>query len=299
MAAQIIDGKKVAEELREWLAVRVGQLKTRGIVPGLTAVLVGDNAASASYVRSKKTAAAKIGINSSVIELPATIKQAELDSIIDRLNIDRSVHGYIVQLPLPKHLNVAHTINRILPSKDADCFHPENVGLMTLGRPRFLPATPAGIIELLRYYHISTSGAEVVVLGRSDIVGRPLSIMLSQKSQHGNATVTVCHTGTRNLSEHARRADILIAAMGRPNTVTAEIVKPGAVVIDVGTNRVSDPTIEKGYRIVGDVDFPAVSEVAGYITPVPGGVGPMTVAMLLANTVTAAELAASPNKQLL
>jgi len=291
MAAQIIDGKKVAEHFRAQLAARVEALSARGVIPGLTAVLVGDNPASASYVKSKKIAAAKIGINSNVIELPATIEQTELDAVIDRLNADPSVHGYIVQLPLPPHLSVDRTIQRIAPHKDADCFHAENVGLLALGHPRFLPATPAGIVELLRFYAIEISGADVVILGRSDIVGRPLSILLSIKSPTGNATVTVCHTRTKNLAEHTRRADILVAAMGHPDTVTARMVKPGAVVIDVGTNRVSDSTAEKGYRLVGDVNFPAVSEVAGWITPVPGGVGPMTVTMLLANTVTAAELA--------
>jgi len=291
MGLTIIDGKKVAAELRTRLAERVEKLKAQGITPGLTAVLVGEDPASASYVRAKKRAAAKIGINSNVVELRADITQSELDAVIDRLNADGSVHGYIVQLPLPDQLNVEQTINRILPAKDADCFHPENVGLLTLGRPRFLPATPGGIVELLRYYDIPTCGAEVVVLGRSDIVGRPLSIMLSQKVAAGNATVTVCHTKTRDLVQHTQNADILIAAIGRPHTVTAEMVKPGAVVIDVGMNRVDDSSADKGYRLVGDVDFPAVSEIAGYISPVPGGVGPMTVAMLLANTVTAAELA--------
>ena len=291
MAAQIIDGKKVAEHLRAQLAARVEALKARGIVPGLAAVLVGDNPASASYVKSKKIAAAKIGINSTIIELPATIAQSELNAVVDRLNADPSVHGYIVQLPLPEHLSVERTIHRIVPHKDADCFHAENVGLLALGHPRFLPATPAGIVELLRFYEIKISGADTVILGRSDIVGRPLSIMLSAKSATGNATVTVCHTRTSNLALHTRRADILVAAMGRANMVTAEMVKRGAVVIDVGMNRVEDLSTEKGYRLVGDVDFAAVSEIAGWITPVPGGVGPMTVAMLLANTVIAAEVA--------
>jgi len=291
METTIIDGKKVAADLRGRLAERVEKLKTQGIIPGLTAVLVGDDPASSSYVRSKKKGAAKIGINSQVIHLPADIPQSALDEVIDRLNADESVHGYIVQLPLPDQLNVQQTINRIQPAKDADCFHPENVGLLTMGKPRFQPATPGGIIELLRYYHIQTSGAEVVILGRSNIVGRPLSVMLSQKSAMGNATVTVCHTRTKDWAVYTKRADILIAAVGRHDTVTAEMVKPGATVIDVGMNRVDDPSKEKGYRLVGDVDFPAVAEIAGYITPVPGGVGPMTVAMLLANTVTAAELA--------
>jgi methylenetetrahydrofolate dehydrogenase (NADP+)/methenyltetrahydrofolate cyclohydrolase len=290
MEAIIIDGKKVADEFRARLAERVEKLAQRGVIPGLTAVLVGDDPASASYVRSKKKAAAEIGINSSVVELPAGTPQSELDSIIDGLNADDRVHGYIVQLPLPKQLNVEKTIQRILPVKDVDCFHPENVGLMTLGRPRFLPATPGGIIELLRAYNIQTSGAEVVILGRSDIVGRPLSIMLAQKAVMGNATVTVCHTRTRDWVRHTRNADILISAVGRANTVTAEMVKPGATVIDVGMNRIDDPSAKKGYRLVGDVDFAGVSQVAGAITPVPGGVGLMTVAMLLANTVTAAEL---------
>jgi len=292
MSAQIIDGKKVSAAFRGHLAERVKVLAERGIVPGLTAVLVGNDPASGSYVRSKKRGAAKIGINSNVIDLPADTPQAELDAVIDRLNADDTVHGYIVQLPLPPQLDVDKTIHRILPAKDADCFHPENVGLMTQGRPRFLPATPAGIIELLRFYNIQTSGAEVVVLGRSDIVGRPVSIMLSQKSAMGNATVTVCHTRTKDFALHTKRADILIAAVGRADTVTADMVKPGAVVIDVGMNRIPDDSTEKGYRLVGDVDFEPVAEVAGWITPVPGGVGLMTVTMLLANTITAAELTA-------
>ncbi len=290
METTIIDGKKVAADLRARLAERVAKLSKQGIVPGLTAVLVGDDSASASYVRSKKKAAAKIGINSNVIELPADTAQDKLDSIIDQLNADDSVHGYIVQLPLPDQLNVEKTINRILPSKDADCFHPENVGLMTLGKPRFLPATPGGIIELLRYYKVQTSGAEVVILGRSNIVGRPLSIMLAQKSELGNATVTVCHTRTKDWTRHTKNADILISAVGYANTVTADMIKPGATVIDVGMNRIDDPTKKKGYRLVGDVDFASVAPLAGAITPVPGGVGPMTVAILIANTVTAAEL---------
>jgi len=295
MEAIIIDGKIVAEQLNARSAERVKKLMQRGIVPGLTAVLVGDNPASASYVRSKKKAAAAIGINSNVIELPENTAQGELDDIIDTLNADDRVHGYIVQLPLPSQLNVEKTIQRILPAKDADCFHPENVGLMTLGRPRFLPATPAGIIELLRAYNIQTSGAEVVILGRSDIVGRPLSIMLAQKAEMGNATVTVCHTRTKDWTRHTKNADILVSAVGRANTVTADMVKPGATVIDVGMNRIEDPTAKKGYRLVGDVDFAGVSQVAGAITPVPGGVGLMTVAMLLANTVTAAELTLAPS----
>lgn len=290
METTIIDGKKVAAELRARLAERVEILIKRGVTPGLTAVLVGDDPASASYVRSKKKAATNIGINSNVVELPADTPQVELDSVIDRLNADDSVHGYIVQLPLPQQLNVDQTINRILPCKDADCFHPENVGLMTLGKPRFLPATPGGIIELLRYYRIQTSGAEVVILGRSNIVGRPLSIMLAQKAELGNATVTVCHTRTKDWTRHTKNADILISAVGRANTVTAEMVKPGATVIDVGMNRIDDPAAKRGYRLVGDVDYESVAQLAGAITPVPGGVGPMTVAMLIANTVAAAEL---------
>ncbi len=290
MEAQIIDGKKVAADFREQLAGRVEKLRERGIVPGLTAVLIGSDPASASYVRSKKRGAKKLGMNSQVIELPADTSQRKLNDVIDQLNANDAVHGYIIQLPLPSQLNVHESLYRIRPEKDADCFHPENVGLLTLGRPRFMPATPGGIIELLKAYDIQTSGKEVVILGRSDIVGRPLSIMLSQKSAQGNATVTVCHTRTKNWTTHTKNADILVAAVGRPDTVTADMVKPGAVIIDVGMNRIEDPQAKKGYRLVGDVDYQGVSEVAGYITPVPGGVGLMTVSMLLANTVTAAEL---------
>ncbi len=289
MSAMIIDGKQVAKDFRARLKKRIESLKTRGVVPGLTAVLVGDDPASGAYVGMKEKAATKLGIQSQVLRHPADISQEKLDSIIDELNADPSVHGYIVQLPLPEHLDVDRTIHRIKPTKDADCFHPENVGLMTIGRPRFLPATPAGIIELLRYYEIPTSGAEVVVLGRSNIVGRPLSVMLSQKADVGNATVTVCHTRTKDWTLYTKQADILIAAVGRPNTVTADMVKPGATVIDVGSNRIEDPSAKRGYRFVGDVDYDSLLDVAGAITPVPGGVGPMTVTMLMANTVTAAE----------
>ncbi len=292
MLATIINGKLVAKDFRARLKERIDSLNARGIVPGLTAVLVGDDPASAAYVGMKEKAAAKLGIRSQILRHPADITQEKLDGFIDDLNADPAVHGYIVQLPLPKHLDVDRTIHRIRPTKDADCFHPENVGLMTIGRPRFLPATPAGIIELLRYYEIPTSGADVVVLGRSNIVGRPLSIMLSQKADVGDATVTICHTRTKDWTLYTKRADILIAAVGRPNTVTADMVKPGVTVIDVGSNRIEDPSAKRGYRFVGDVDYDALVDVAGAITPVPGGVGPMTVTMLMANTVTAAEQAA-------
>jgi len=292
MAAKIIDGKQVAADMRAELRAEVAKLKEQGVVPGLAVVLVGDDPASKSYVTAKERACEEIGIYSDDNRLPAETGQAELMALVARLNKDPKINGILVQLPLPKHLDESEVLLAIDPSKDVDGFHPVNVGKMVVGEEAFLPCTPHGIIQLLVRSGVKIEGAEVVVVGRSNIVGKPIANMLIQKNDTGNATVTVCHTRTRNLAEHVRRADIIIAAAGRPNTVTADMVKEGAVVIDVGVNRVEDATKKKGYRLVGDVDFAAVSEKAGLITPVPGGVGPMTITMLLYNTVESAKRAA-------
>ena len=289
MSAQIIDGKLVSAEIKSGVKVRVDALKARGVTPGLAAVLVGDDPASATYVSSKVKACEQLGIYSEVIQKPASTTQAELVEIVLSLNRNPNIHGILVQSPLPKQIDeMAVTLN-IDPRKDVDGFHPHNVGLMLIGRGHLLPCTPHGIIKLMEYYKIDPSGKEVVVVGRSNIVGKPIAAMLLQKAPMANATVTVAHSQSRNLSEITRRADILIAAIGRARMITADMIKPGAVVIDVGVNRVDDATTTKGYRLVGDVDFTGCFEKASYITPVPGGIGPMTIAMLMSNTVTAAE----------
>ena len=292
MAAQIIDGKQVAADMRSELKGKVSQLKKEGIVPGLAVVLVGNDPASKSYVTAKEKACDNIGIYSEDIRLAAETSQAELMGLIDKLNNNDKINGILVQLPLPKHLDEGEVLLAIDPAKDVDGFHPVNVGKMMLGQGAFLPCTPHGVIQLLLKNNVKIEGAEVVIVGRSNIVGKPLANMLIQKNATGNATVTVCHTRTKNLADHTRKADILIAAAGRPNTITADMVKDGAVVIDVGVNRVDDATKKRGYRLVGDVDFEAVKEKASLITPVPGGVGPMTITMLLYNTVESAEKAA-------
>jgi methylenetetrahydrofolate dehydrogenase (NADP+)/methenyltetrahydrofolate cyclohydrolase len=289
MCAQVIDGKVVAEDVKNRLKKRIEALKERGITPGLATVLVGDDPASTTYVRSKAKACEKLELYSEVIKKPATISQDELMSIVDRLNNDPKISGFLVQSPLPKPLDEMAVTLAIKPEKDVDGFHPVNVGRMLIGTPGLLPCTPHGIIKLMEYYRIDPAGKEVVVVGRSNIVGKPMAALLMQKQKMANATVTVAHSRTVNLAEVARRADILIAAIGKPQLVTADMVKEGAVVIDVGVNRVEDPDMEKGYRLVGDVDYDACYEKASYITPVPGGVGPMTIAMLMYNTVTAAE----------
>ncbi|MBA7485893.1 Bifunctional protein FolD protein [subsurface metagenome] len=293
MTAQIIDGKQVAADMRAELQEKVARLKDQGIVPGLAVVLVGEDPASRSYVTAKEKACDNIGIYSEDIRLPAETSQAELMALIDKLNNNDKINGILVQLPLPKHLDEGEVLLAIDPAKDVDGFHPVNVGKMMLGQKAFLPCTPHGVIQLLLQSNVKIEGAEVVIVGRSNIVGKPLANMLIQKNATGNATVTVCHTRTKNLADHTRKADILIAAAGRPNTITADMVKDGVVVIDVGVNRVDDPTKKKGYRLTGDVDFEAVKEKASLITPVPGGVGPMTITMLLYNTVESAEKAAS------
>ena len=292
MAAKIIDGKQVAADMRAELKAKVAKLKEDGIVPGLAVVLVGEDPASKSYVTAKERACEEIGIYSDDNRLDADTSQEKLMALVNKLNNDPKINGILVQLPLPKHLNESEVLLAIDPNKDVDGFHPINVGKMVVGEKAFLPCTPHGIIQLLFRNDVKIEGAQVVIVGRSNIVGKPVANMLIQKNATGNATVTVCHTRTKNLTDHTRRADIVIAAAGRPNTVTADMIKDGAVVIDVGVNRVEDATRKRGYRLVGDVDFEAVKEKASLITPVPGGVGPMTITMLLYNTVESAERAA-------
>ncbi len=290
MTARLIDGKKIAAHLRGQVAAEVARLVERGYPPpGLATVLVGDNPASQVYVRMKHKACEQAGIRSFGFTLPAGASQAEVENLVRELNADPKVHGILVQLPLPSGLDEERVLNAVSLEKDVDGFHPLNIGrLAQKGRdPLFVPCTPAGIIYLLEQSGVPIAGAEAVVLGRSNIVGMPAALLLIRR----NATVTVCHSRTRNLPQVVRRADILIAAAGRPRMVRGDWVKPGATVIDVGVNRVEDPAAKKGYRLVGDVAFEEVQEVAGAITPVPGGVGPMTIAMLLKNTVRAARLA--------
>lgn len=289
MHAKLIDGKKLAEEMRAELGPQVEELTKAGIIPGLVVVLVGEDPASQVYVRMKHKACEKIGIYSDIVKLPDDTTQEQLLSTINRLNNDSKIHGILVQLPLPKHMDSTAVLESIDPAKDVDGFHPVNVGRVVTGDPRgFRPATPYGVQKMLIRYGVETSGANVVIVGRSNIVGRPMASMLLHYGEGGDATVTVCHSRTKDLPAVARAADILIVAIGRPHFVTGGMVKPGAVVVDVGVNRVDDPDSEKGYKLVGDVDFDAAAEVASLITPVPGGVGPMTITMLLYNTVQAA-----------
>lgn len=289
MTADLIDGKAVAAEIRQELKSRVEALKEKGIVPGLAVVLVGDNPASHAYVRMKNKACTDVGILGKTYQHPASLTEEELLSLLDELNEDETYHGILVQLPLPGSIDPQKVIERIDPSKDVDGFHPINVGRLLIGVEVLRPCTPAGIQELLRRSGVDSTGAHVVVVGRSNIVGRPLANMISLKQPFADATVTLCHSRTTSLADHIRRADILVAAIGRAESITGDMIKPGAVVIDVGSNRVDDPATERGYRWVGDVHFESAREVAGAITPVPGGVGPMTIAMLLSNTVQAAE----------
>lgn len=285
--AVVIDGKQVAAEVRADVAERVAALKEKGTVPCLAVILVGDDPASVSYVTGKQKALAEVGMADRSMRLPARATEKELLALIGELNMDDSVHGILVQLPLPPHINTDRVITAIAPEKDVDGFHPMNLGNLVAGRRSFIPCTPHGIIVMLRKAGIRTDGAHAVVIGRSNIVGKPAAILLAGRDM--NCTVTLCHTGTVNLPEITRQADIIVAAAGRPGTVTADMVKEGAAVIDVGVNRIPDPTKKSGFRLVGDVDFDAVSVKASYITPVPGGVGPMTIAMLMVNTVEAAE----------
>jgi methylenetetrahydrofolate dehydrogenase (NADP+)/methenyltetrahydrofolate cyclohydrolase len=292
MTAQIIDGKQVAADMRAELKAEVAKLKEKGIVPGLGVVLVGEDPASKSYVTAKEKACEEIGIYSDDNRLPADTTQQDLIALVKRMNEDDKINGILVQLPLPKGLNEAEVLLTIDPDKDVDGFHPMNVGKMMVGEKAFLPCTPHGVIQLLLRSGVKIEGAKVVIVGRSNIVGKPLANMLIQKNDKGNATVTVCHTRTKDLAWHTKQADIVIAAAGRPSTITADMVKDGVVIIDVGVNRVEDATKKSGYRLVGDVDFEAVKEKASFITPVPGGVGPMTITMLLYNTVESAKRAA-------
>ncbi len=291
MTATIIDGAEIARQVRAEVAREVQELKNDyDVTPGLAAVLLGDNPASASYVRSKERACQEVGIYTETIHLPSDVSQGEVLDTLAGLNNDRRFHGILTQLPFPRHIDEAFTIRAIHPDKDVDCLHPYNVGLLVQGDPIFIPATPLGVQQLLMRTGHNPAGKHVVVCGRSNIVGKPLAVLLSQKRDGANATVTVCHTGTRNLAEFTRTADILVAAMGSPRAIKADMVKHGAVVIDVGLSRVEDASRKQGYRLDGDVDFESVSKVASAITPVPGGVGPMTVAMLLVNTVKAAQI---------
>ena len=282
----LLDGKKASAVVQEAIAKEVSLLKEQGKrPPHLVAILVGKNGASVTYVNNKVTACERVGFNSSIIELPENVTQDELLRKIKELNEDNNIDGFIVQLPLPEHINEQEVLLSINPDKDADGFHPTNFGRMALGLESFIPATPYGILELLTQYQIPTEGKNVVVIGRSDIVGKPISILLSQKPW--NATVTLTHSRTHNLTDYTKKADIIIAAIGIPNFLKAEMIKDGIVIIDVGITRVEDSSSKKGFRIVGDVDFENVKEKTSYITPVPGGVGPMTIAMLLKNTLNA------------
>ena len=280
MAAKIIDGKSLAAQLRHSLKTAVAALVARGVRPGLAAILAGDDPASRVYVRNKARACDDTGVRSEIHELPENVSERELLERIARLNADRAVHGVLVQLPLPRHLDAHRVLDAVSPAKDVDGFHAVNLGALVQGRPGFVPGTPAGVMRLIEHAGVDLAGRQAVIVGRSNIVGKPLALLLLQK----DATVTICHSRTRDLAAVARQADVLIAAVGRPGLITASMVKPGACVIDVGINRLADG------KLAGDVDFDAVKEIAGCITPVPGGVGPMTIAMLIANTVRAAEL---------
>ena len=291
MTAKILDGKALAEEIRGEVATGVAEMQEKhGVTPGLAAVLVGDDPASAIYVRNKRRACDEVGMVSDTILLPADSTNEKVLAQVQALNNDPRFHGILVQMPLPPQVDERLIIESLDPGKDVDGLHPFNVGKLVQGRADFVPGTPAGIQQILLRNGHDPAGANVVVCGRSDIVGKPMAILLMQRADGANATVTVCHTRTKNLAEITRQADILIAAIGSPNVITADMVKEGAVVIDVGINRVDDASRKSGYRLVGDVDFAAVSEKASAITPVPGGVGPMTIAMLLVNTLTATRL---------
>jgi len=295
VSAKLIDGTAIGRAMRAELGAEIAALKQRGVTPGLAAVLVGENPASATYVRMKGKACDEAGLHHETLSQPATMSEADLLALVDRLNADPKIHGILVQLPLPKHITANRVLLRIDPRKDVDGFHPENVGKVSSGDPTgFRPATPFGVQQLLLRSGVDTTGAHAVIVGRSNIVGRPMAALLLQDGPGGNATVTVCHSRTRNIGAVTREADILIVAMGKPEFVTGDMVRPGAVVIDVGVNRVSDPTAKQGYRLVGDVKFAEAAEVASAITPVPGGVGPMTITMLLVNTVQAARQWARP-----
>jgi len=291
LPAEIIDGAAVAEKVRADVAVSAAALALRGIIPGLTVVLVGDDAASSVYVRAKEKACIEAGMHGETIRLPASTTQADLLSVVDRLNADPAIHGILVQMPLPKQIDAQTVIRRIAAEKDVDGFHPVNVGKVLIGdRDGFAPCTPWGVQVLLEAYGVKTAGMECVIIGRSNIVGKPMASLMVQPGPHADCTVTICHSRTRDLASHTKRADLLIAAIGRAEFVTGDMLKAGAVVIDVGMNRVDDATAKAGYRLKGDVHFESAKQVASLITPVPGGVGRMTIAMLLKNTVRAAEM---------
>jgi len=289
MAAEIIDGKLIASEIREDLAKEVKTLKEKGITPGLGVILVGLDPASMSYVTAKERACDALGLYSENIKLPAETTEEELLTLVNNMNNNPKIDGILVQLPLPKHIDTDTVIMAIHPSKDVDGFHPESIGKMLMGKDTFLPCTPHGIIKLLLHSNVKVEGANVVVVGRSNIVGKPVANLLLNKTEGGNATVTVCHSRTKNMAEITKRADIIIAAIGKAEFITSDMIKDGAVVIDVGVNRVEDSTKKRGYRLVGDVEFKTAVEKASKITPVPGGVGPMTITMLMYNTVESAK----------
>jgi methylenetetrahydrofolate dehydrogenase (NADP+)/methenyltetrahydrofolate cyclohydrolase len=291
----LIDGNAIGTTMRAELSSEITKLETAGVTPGLAVVLVGDNPASEVYVRMKGKACDAAGLYHETIKLPKDTSEAELMGVLERLNANPRIHGILVQLPLPKQIDTNRTLHRVDPRKDVDGFHPENVGKVAAGDPSgFRPATPYGVQQLLIRSGVETKGAHAVVIGRSNIVGRPMASLLLHDGPGGNATVTVCHSRTRHMEQHTREADILIVAIGKPEFVTGDMIKPGAVVIDVGVNRVDDPTRKQGYRLVGDVKFQEAKQVASAITPVPGGVGPMTITMLLYNTVQAARQWANP-----
>ncbi|MBP5753187.1 MAG: bifunctional methylenetetrahydrofolate dehydrogenase/methenyltetrahydrofolate cyclohydrolase FolD [Treponema sp.] len=287
MSATIIDGKAVAAEVKADVAKKVSELKEKGIIPCLAVILVGNNPASVSYVTGKRKALAEAGMADKSMELPESTTEEELLKLIAELNADDTVHGILVQLPLPKHINEEKVTNAIDPKKDVDGFHPVNVGNLVTGGKGFLPCTPHGVLVLLKKAGIETNGKRAVVIGRSNIVGKPMTLLLSRREC--NATVTMCHTGTKDLASITREADIIVVCTGHPHTLTADMIKEGAVVIDVGVNRIPDSSKKSGFRLVGDADFDTVKEKASFITPVPGGVGPMTIAMLIYNTLESAE----------
>ena len=288
METLLLKGKAVSDAIRSGLQSRVISLHKNGIVPQLTAILVGDNPASQVYVRNKARAFEKLNCKSKTFQLEADSDEADVLTLINRLNGDESVHGILVQLPLPPHMDSKNILHSVSPDKDVDGFHPKNLGLLLEGNPSFIPCTPHGVLKILKYYNIQISGRHAVIVGRSNIVGKPMFALLAQKFDMGNATVTICHTGTKDLISHTKQADILIAAAGSPGMITGDMVKKGVDIIDVGINRVNDNS-EKRYKLVGDVNTPSVMGIAHSITPVPGGVGPMTITMLLYNTVLSAE----------
>ena len=287
---QLLDGKKISEDIKNEISAEVQKMKDRGEkVPHLAAIIVGNDGASLTYVGSKVKACERVGFESTLVKMPSTTSEKELLKKIEELNQDKNLDGFIVQLPLPPQIDTQEVLMAIDPSKDVDGFHPENFGKMALDMSTFIPATPFGILELLERYNVQTQGKHTVVIGRSHIVGRPMSILMGRKGFPGNSTVTLTHSHTKNINQITSQADIIISALGVPNFLKAEMIKDDAIIIDVGITRVEDATTEKGYRIVGDVDFENVSKKASYITPVPGGVGPMTIAMLLKNTLLARE----------